>query len=211
VRPEWKIPAAAVLAAALLAVPVAAAADEKPVSQGLLAALPELSDIVEGSRDAPSTIIEYASLTCTHCAAFHTETWPQLKAKYVDAGKVKFILREFPLDPRAAAGFLLARCAGPDNRDAVIDALFDRQNAWAFVGEPVAPLRAIMAPFGVAGADFDACVQNETLYREIGEGRDNAMKALDIRQTPTFYINGWKLVGEAPIEAFDALLAREPN
>ncbi len=210
-EPQRKGRIAAWLAAALLVISAPAAADEKPISAGLLAALPELSDIVEGSPDAPSTIIEYASLTCTHCAAFHAGPWLQIKAKYVDTGKVKFILREFPLDPRAAAGFLLARCAGPDNRDAAIDALFDRQNAWAFVGDPVAPLREIMSPFGVEGADFDACVRNETLYREIGEGRDNAMKELDIRQTPTFFVNGWKLVGEAPIEAFEALLARAPN
>ena len=78
-----------------------------------------LPDIVEGRGDAPAIIIEYASMTCSHCAAFHKEVWPALKAKYVDTGKAKFILREFPLDPLAIGAFMLARCAGPDKRDAV--------------------------------------------------------------------------------------------
>ena len=177
-----------------------------PVSD--LMAPEALPDIVQGKADAPVTVVEYASMTCTHCAAFHATTYPWLIKNYVDTGKVKFILREFPLDPRASAAFLLARCAGPDKRDAMLDAWLDKQNEWAFVAEAVEPMRAIAATFGVAGADFDDCVHNQTLYMEILEGRDNALKALDIRRTPTFYVNGRKLEGDAPLEAFDQLLAR---
>ncbi len=202
-----------VFAASSLAAPFCAnAADDGPaIPAAVLASLPELSDIVEGSPTAPSTIIEYASLTCTHCAAFHANTWPALKAKYLDSGKAKFILREFPLDPRAAAGFLLARCAGPDKRDEMVGVLLDQQKDWAFVDEALEPLRKIAAPFGLAGADFDDCVHNQTLYMEINEGRDNAIKTLDIRRTPTFYVNGRKLEGDAPLKSFDLLLALKPE
>ncbi len=186
----------------------AAEAADAPVPEAVLASLPELPDIVEGAQNAPVTIIEYASLTCSHCAAFHATTWPQLKAKYVDTGHAKFILREFPLDARASAGFLLARCAGPDRRDAAIDVLFDHQNEWAFVNEAGAALRRLAASIGVEGEAFDECMQNKTLYNEILESRDGAIHALDIRRTPTFYVNGLKLEGEAPLEAFDQLIAR---
>ncbi len=97
-----------------LAAPARAEKAETKVPLVELLAPQALPDIVEGKADAPVVIVEYASMTCSHCAAFHEQTWPSLKAKYVDSGKVKFILREFPLDPRATAGFMLARCAGPD-------------------------------------------------------------------------------------------------
>src|SRR5208282_1446895 len=95
-----------------------------------------LPNIVQGSAGAPATIAEYASMTCSHCAAFHKTVWPGLKAKYIDTGKAKFILREFPLDPLATAAFMLACCAGPGKRDAVVDRLFDHQADWAFAANP---------------------------------------------------------------------------
>jgi protein-disulfide isomerase len=208
-RTGWRLVCAFVAAALLTC--GAAWADEAPVPEAVLAALPELPDIVEGSPGAPATIIEYASLTCTHCAAFHAEVWPKLKAKYVDTGKARFILREFPLDPRAGAAFLLARCVGPDQRDAMIDVLLDRQNDWAFVSEAVEPMRRISAPFGLAGDAFDECVHNQTLYSEINESRDSAIKALDIRKTPTFFVNGRRFEGEAALEDFDRLLNSPPD
>ena len=94
-----------------------------------------LGDVWLGSPDAKCTIIEYASMTCTHCAAFHRETWPKLKSTYIDTGKVHFTLREFPLDRLAAAGFMLARCAGNDKYFALTDLLFDKQEDWAFIQE----------------------------------------------------------------------------
>jgi protein-disulfide isomerase len=101
----------------LSAVPFGARAQDAgsvPVEE--LMAAEALPDVVLGKADAPVTIVEYASMTCTHCAAFHAETYPTLKSKYIDTGKVRFILREFPLDPLATAGFMLARCAGEDKR-----------------------------------------------------------------------------------------------
>ncbi len=165
-----------------------------------------LPDIVEGSPSAAITIIEYASMTCSHCAAFHQETWPGLKAKYVDTGKAKFILREFPLDPLAAAGFMLARCAGPDKRDALIDRLFAQQNSWAFVDKPIEPLLALAEKAGFSQADFETCLQNQELYDSVNQSRDRAAERFNIDSTPTFFVNGQKLSGELAISEFDKVL-----
>ena len=121
------VTAAASVSAALIlsaSAPIAFAADAD-LSEKLMASQ-ALPDIVLGSKDAPVTVVEYASMTCPHCARFHQNTYPTLKSKYIDTGKVRFILREFPLDPLAAAGFMLARCAGSDEkRTAMIDLLFN--------------------------------------------------------------------------------------
>jgi len=121
-------------------VALAAAAAPPPAVLEALAAPQALPDVVEGRADAPATIIEYASMTCSHCAAFHRDAWPAIKAKYVDAGRAKFVLREFPLDPLAVGAFMLARCAG-EKRDAVIDRLFDHQAEWALTANPLLHLK----------------------------------------------------------------------
>src|SRR5208337_564623 len=128
--PALRLVAFAVFALFAAAALAEAAAPSPAVIQAL-AAPQALPDVVEGRADALATIIEYASLTCSHCAAFHKDAWPAIKAKYVDAGKAKFILREFPLDPLSVGAFMLARCAGA-KREAVIDRLFDHQSEWAF-------------------------------------------------------------------------------
>jgi protein-disulfide isomerase len=166
-----------------------------------------LPDIVQGSQSAPVTIIEYASLTCSHCAAFHDETWPALKAKYIDAGKVKFILREFPLDPLAAAAFMLARCIGAERRDALVDQLFAQQKTWAFVPDPVEPLRALVKLAGMSQTDFQSCLENRQLYDQLNKSRDRAAELFDIEATPTFFVNGRKLTGEQTLADFDKVLA----
>ncbi len=126
-----------------------------------------LPDIVQGSPSAPITIIEYASMTCTHCAAFHNTTWAELKSKYIDTGRAKFILREFPLDPLAAAAFMLGRCAGPDKRNQLIGNLFAQQKTWAFVDKPVEPLLAMAKAVGFSQTDFETCLRNEDLYKQV--------------------------------------------
>ena len=178
-----------------------AAAETVPMDQ-LMAPQP-LPDIVQGKADAPVTIIEYASMTCTHCQAFHAETWPALKAKYVDTGKAKFILREFPLDPLAAAAFMLARCAGPEKRNAIVDLLFDKQKDWAFVDKPLEALAATVKQAGISQSDFESCLKNQQLYEQVNQTRDNAAKNFHVDATPTFFINGKKLSGELPIAEFD--------
>ena len=178
-----------------------------PAEAAALAAPPALPDIVEGKADAPATIIEYASLTCSHCAAFHKDVWPALKAKYVDAGKAKFVLREFPLDRLALAAFMLARCAGPEKRDALVDRLFDHQADWAFVDNPLARLKDEMAAAGLREADFDACLKNQKLLDRVRSMHDDAAQKLGVRSTPTFFVAGRRLAGVQPLATFDALLA----
>ena len=172
-----------------------------PVDQ-LMAATP-LPDLVQGSASAPITIVEYASMTCTHCAAFHDTTWPELKSKYVDSGRAKFILREFPLDPLATAAFMLARCAGPDKRNLLVDQLFNQQKTWAFVDKPIEPLLALVKTVGFSQTDFETCLRNQDLYEQVNQSRERAAEAFNIDATPTFFVNGRKLTGELTIVEFD--------
>jgi protein-disulfide isomerase len=165
-----------------------------------------LPDMALGSADARVTIIEYASMTCSHCAAFHETTWPALKAKYVDTGKVKFILREFPLDPLAAAAFMLARCAGPDKRNAIVDLLYTQQNAWAFGDKPLEALAGLVKQAGVSQADFESCLKDQALYDRVNQTRERAAQAFKVSATPTFFVNGQEMNGELPLDAFDKVL-----
>ena len=166
-----------------------------------------LPDIVEGKADAPATIIEYASMTCSHCAAFHKDVWPAVKAKYVDTGKAKFVLREFPLDRLALAAFMLARCAGPEKREAVVDRLFDHQADWAFGDNPLPKLKEQTIAAGLPEADFDACLKNQALLDQVRTLRDAASAKLGVNSTPTFFVAGKRLSGEHSLEKFDEILA----
>jgi protein-disulfide isomerase len=195
---------AALAAAALGLAPGAQAQTTFPVDQ-LMAPGP-LPDVALGAAGAPVTIIEYASMTCSHCAAFHETTWPTLKTKYVDTGKVRFILREFPLDPLAAAAFMQARCAGPERRNAIVDMLYTRQDQWAFREKPVEALAGLVKVAGVSQADFDACLNNQALYDQVNQTRQHAAEAFKVNATPTFFVNGQEMNGELPIEAFDKVL-----
>lgn len=156
-RRLFQIAAAAFLSSGLFGGVLAEGASV-PVDQLMAAeALPDLSI---GKSDAPVTIVEYASMTCSHCAAFYATTFPILKSKYIDAGKVRFILREFPLDPLATAGFMLARCAGDDKRDAIVDLLFAQQKNWAFTDKPVESLANLVKQAGIGQDAFGACLKN---------------------------------------------------
>ncbi|WP_395665515.1 DsbA family protein [Methylocella sp.] len=194
----------AVLAAFGLQAP--ARAQGATVSAESLMAPGALPDVWEGSKDAPITIVEYASMTCSHCAAFHQSTYPVLKSKYIDTGKVRFTLREFPLDPLAAAAFMLARCAGDDKRDAVIDLLFAQQKNWAFVDQPATKLEAVLKQTGMGREAFEACLNNQKLLDDVQKVRDQASKEFGVSATPTFFINGKKQSGEVSPETLDKLL-----
>jgi protein-disulfide isomerase len=184
--------------------PVIAPTVTVPVDQ--LMSIGPLQDIVQGSASAPVTVVEYASMTCTHCAAFHDTTWPELKSKYVDSGRVKFILREFPLDPLATAAFMLGRCAGPEKRNLLIDQLFTQQKTWAFVDKPIEPLLAVVKSVGFTQTDFETCLKNEDLYEQVSQSRERAAEAFNIDSTPTFFVNGRKLTGELSIVDFDKVI-----
>ena len=198
--------AAATGTAGLLLPGAARAATDAPVSNDVLMGQWPLPDMWMGSKDAPVTIIEYASMTCTHCAAFHAETYPVLKSKYIDTGKVRFTLREFPLDPLAAAGFMLARCAGPEKRNAIVDLLFTQQKNWAFVDKPVEALATTVKQAGISQTEFEACLKDQKLYDQVNQERDQSGDKLKIDATPTFFINGTKKAGELSPTELDALL-----
>ncbi|MFZ2110143.1 MAG: DsbA family protein [Roseiarcus sp.] len=165
-----------------------------------------LPDLVQGSPSASITIIEYASTTCSHCAAFHETTWPELKAKYIDSGRAKFILREFPLDPLATASFMLARCAGSDKRDLWVDLFFSQQKTWAFGDRPVEALLAMAERIGMSRTDSENCMKNQDLYAQISQGRERAAVAFNIDSTPTFFVNGRRLRGELALSDFDRVI-----
>ncbi len=157
-------------------------------------------DVVLGSEKAPVTVIEYASMTCPHCAHFSTTTFPELQKRYIDTGKVRFIFREFPLDPLAAAGFMLARCAGKDKFMPIVETLFAKQPEW-MVQKPIPPLVEIAKQFGFTQESFDQCLANQKVLDAIQEVRDRAAEKLGVNSTPTFFINGKKLSGDQSIEA----------
>lgn len=161
-----------------------------------------LGDMVMGKADAPVTIIEYASMTCGHCANFSEKTFPELKKRYIDTGKVKYILREFPLDPLAAAGFMLARCAGNDKYYPMVEALFAQQKQWA-VQKPIEPLMAIAKQAGFTQESFNACLSNQKVLEGIEATRARASEKLGVNSTPTFFINGKVFRGDMSIETME--------
>ena len=167
-----------------------------------------LPEMVLGEANAPVTIIEYASMTCPHCATFHEKTYPELKKKYIDTGKVRFIFREFPLDPLAAAGFMLARCAGEDKYFPMIETLFHQQKEWA-VQRPLPPLFAIAKQAGFTQQSFDQCLANQKLLEDLEKVRERGAKEYGVSSTPTFFINGKVQKGAPTIEELDKLI--EPH
>jgi protein-disulfide isomerase len=164
-----------------------------------------LGDVVLGPEDAKVTIIEYASLTCPHCAAFHTTTYPVLKERYIDTGKVRFILREFPLDPLATAGFMLARCE-PGKYYPIVDLLFARQRNWAFVDKPLDALRAHLRQAGFSQEKFDSCLRDQKLYDAVTAVRERATEKFSVNSTPTFFINGQRHPGNLSIDELEKIL-----
>jgi protein-disulfide isomerase len=157
------------------------------------------TDIWVGSEKAPVTIVEYASMTCPHCAHFSETTFPELKKRYLDTGKARYTLRSFPLDALAAAGFMIARCAGNDKYMPVVETLFAKQVDW-IVKEPIPPLMQIAKQYGVTEDAFKACLSNQKELEAIQGVRDRAVEKLGVNSTPTFFVNGKKLVGDVSID-----------
>jgi protein-disulfide isomerase len=176
------------------------------VSAQDLAAPGPLGDVVQGSQDAKVTIIEYASLTCSHCAAFHNETYPALKQRYIDTGQVRYILREFPLDPLATAGFMLARCDGEGKYYPIVDLLFAQQKTWAFSDKPVDTLQQLMRQAGFSQEKFEQCLKDQKLYDAVNAVRNRAAKDFNITSTPTFFINGQRHSGNMSIADIEKII-----
>ncbi len=203
-RREFTMSTSVALALGVLG-PLGGTARAQTISALELEAKGPLDDVVMGSAGAPVTIIEYASMTCPHCAAFETTTFPKLKEKYIDTGKVKFVLREFPLDALAAAAFMLARCAGPEKYYPLVEALFASQHQW-IVQKPLEPLNAIAKQAGFTQQSFEACLNDKELLAKIQQMRDRAAEKFKVDSTPTFFINGEKHNGAMSMDELDKLI-----
>ncbi len=166
----------------------------------------ELPELVLGSPDAKVTIVEYASMTCPHCATFHERVLPELKKKYIDAGKVRFVFREFPLDNLAAAGSMLARCAGGDKAFAMLDVLFQKQDEWVVRNDPVSKLFDIAKQAGFTKESFEKCLSDDKLLAQVEASRTRANEKFGVNSTPTFFINGKRLAGGGALADFDRAL-----
>lgn len=165
-----------------------------------------MGDKVLGDEDAPVTIIEYASMTCGHCAAFHNETLPEIKEKYIDTGKAKLIFREFPFDNRAYAAFMLARCADDQYYFPMVDVLFKQQQVWAGAEDPRGPLLQIAKLAGFTQESFEACLKNQEVLDSVNQVRSRAAENYGVSSTPTFFINGEKHTGNMSAEEMAAII-----
>ena len=194
---------AAIAGAAMLligAIPVSVPA------QAQAAALTAETEMFIGDPNAKVTVYEYISMTCPHCARFHNEQLPAIKKAYVDTGKVKFVLREFPLDRAAFWGAILARCSGKDRFFAFIDIMFKRQSAWSSGGDPMQALTRLGTLGGVSESQFKACLADKKLGDGILTTRQTGSKKYEINATPGFVINGEKADSVYDLKTFAAVV-----
>lgn len=190
--------------------PATPAAVEAPEAQGTVdmaellkpGALP---DKQLGKDDAKVTIVEYASMTCPHCAHFAETTFPDLKTKYIDTGKARYILREFPFDPSAEAGFMLARCA-KDNYFPMVDVLFKQQANWVGVSNTKDALLQISKLAGFTQESFEACLTDQKLLDDVRAVQKRGANEFKVDSTPTFFINGKTYKGAMSIEEMSAII-----
>ena len=166
-----------------------------------------LPDMALGPANAAVTITEYASMTCPHCAAFNAEVFPKIKSTYIDTGKVRYVFREFPLDIKAAAGSMLARCIAKDDAAkyfAVVDVLFKQQTDCAYAKSATEGLTRIGKQAGLSQQQVEACLKDQSLLDKIAADQKYAPEILKVNSTPTFFINGDMIKGEASFDVFDA-------
>ncbi|HTT81097.1 MAG TPA: DsbA family protein [Stellaceae bacterium] len=172
---------------------------------GLLALTPQ--DRILGNPKAPVTIIEYASLSCPHCAHFENEVLPAIEKKWIASGKAKLVMRDFPLDREALAAEVLARCVPPQRYYPLVKTLFASQLEWVPGPDWRAALGRIAKLAGIGSSEFNACLANKKLENEVAGSRLIASQQLGVDATPTFFINGKKFEGEPTVAAFNQELA----
>ena len=164
-----------------------------------------LPDMALGPANATVTITEYASMTCPHCAAFTETVFPKIKSEFIDSGKIRFVFREFPLDIKAAAGSMLARCIAKDDSGkyfAVVDLLFKQQNDWV-TKNTTETLTRIGKQAGLSQQAVENCLKDQALLDKIAADQKFASEVLKVNSTPTFFINGEMVKGETSFEEFD--------
>jgi len=202
-RRETLVLAAAASAISLCGVASASAAEGDMVDMAKLMA-PAIPDKVMGSAEAPVTVIEYASPTCPHCAAFHNNVFEGFKTAYVDSGKVQFILRPFVRNVLDAAVFMLAEASGETNYNNVIATYFRTQQTWGTSDKPRDAILEIAKQLGFTQETFDAALSNQELFTGMETMREQALNELGLEGTPTFYINGKTLSGDKTMEQLAA-------
>jgi protein-disulfide isomerase len=164
-----------------------------------------LPDMALGPATAPVTITEYASMTCGHCANFNETIFPKIKSEYIDSGKIRWVFREFPLDIKAAAGSMLARCIAKEDAGkyfAVIDMLFKQQTDWV-TKNTTETLTRIGKQAGLSQQAVEACLKDQALLDKIAADQKFASEILKVNSTPTFFINGELVNGATSFEEFD--------
>jgi protein-disulfide isomerase len=184
---------------------LALAAERSEVAVDELTKPGPLPELTLGKSDAPIAVVEYASLTCSHCADFHKNVFPQLKEKYIDTGKVYFIMREYPRDNLDVAAYMLARCAGGERTLPLISALFAKQEEWAFVRGD-AELRKFAKQAGFTQESYERCLTNQKLMEDVIAIGRRALDSYGVNATPTFFVNGKKLNGVG-FEDFEKVFA----
>jgi len=168
-----------------------------------------LAERALGDEAAPVTIVEYSSLGCPHCAAFHRETLPQIKEAYIDTGKVRLVYRDYPLGGVAMAAALIARCVEPSRYFGFINMLYRDQATWATSTKPLDDLKQLSRFAGLSEADFNACLENKALLQDIQGTAAQAQKEQGVSSTPTFFVNDRKIVGAQGFEAFKTIIDEE--
>jgi len=212
-RREFTVGAAAVvLSASLPLAPFSALAQGRPTKKFAVTELYKpgpLGDNVLGKEDAPVTVVEYASFTCSHCANFHTTTFPKLKEKYIDTGKVKFIFRPFPTGPAqlSIAAGMLAQCVGKEKYFPMASALMETQRNWMMANDPLPLLRKLGNQAGLSNDQIDKCLSDQTLAAEIQQSGVRGYQSFGVEGTPTFFVNGTIVVdGDVSFEDFSKVL-----
>ena len=184
-----------ILAAAAVAGVVPARAQVAEVKEGVL-----------GRPDAPLTIIEYFSLTCPHCANFHRDTLPVLKERYIDTGKVRMLLRDFPLDRYALFAAVIAHCAGNDRYPAFVDVFLQTQQQWLSAPDPLAALKSLGQLGGLTMERMDACLADEKMIDAVLEMRLEGEQTYNVNSTPSFIIGGKLYAGNNSPEGFAQII-----
>ena len=161
-----------------------------------------VAERVLGKATAAVELIEYASLSCPHCAAFHNGPWPTLKKEYVDTGKVKLIYRDFPTDKMALAASMIARCAPEERYFGIIELMFRTQDDWRRSKNPRGDLANIGRLAGMSQATVEACLRNKILFEVVIKQRNEGNQKLNVNSTPTFIVNGRKIDGVLSLEEF---------
>ncbi len=159
-----------------------------------------------GDPNAPVTIVEYASLSCPHCATFHTEVLPALKERYIDTGKVRLVFRDFPLEENAFTAATLAHCAGPERQGRFIDVYFRQQQSWAGARDPQAAIRQLAKLGGMSDQQIEACLGDKAAQDAVLQSRLEGQQKHGVRSTPSFVIGGKTYAGSRTVEEFAELI-----